>query len=164
MPNWSVQACPKAQRAVWQLPISSDLKCTSVEEIMQKVERFDAGQLVTIFVMLIMGILMGVFVCRRCVADLAMFGVLCCVCVWRHILCNASRGNEWGDFYSQKVRDGSCSTCHAMSCLCLLRSWARFSLGWMWGFDRLNQDCALLFYHRLCHASREDSYEYFNFV
>mmetsp|Transcript_27266 Transcript_27266/g.43778 ORF Transcript_27266/g.43778 Transcript_27266/m.43778 type:complete len:251 (+) Transcript_27266:85-837(+) len=58
-------ACAVERRAVWSLPIASDLACTNVAQVIEEVRRGNAGEIVVIIVMLLVGMCMGVVLCKR---------------------------------------------------------------------------------------------------
>lgn len=57
--------CSVERRAVWSLPIASDLACTNVAQVIEEVRRGSAGEIVVIIVMLLVGMCMGVVLCKR---------------------------------------------------------------------------------------------------
>ena len=57
--------CEKESRVVWSLPIAADLACTNVAQVIEEVRKGSAGEIVVIIVMLLVGMCMGVVLCRR---------------------------------------------------------------------------------------------------
>lgn len=57
--------CAVERRAVWSLPIASDIVCTNVAQVIEEVRRGSAAEIVLIIVMLFVGMCLGVVLCRR---------------------------------------------------------------------------------------------------
>jgi hypothetical protein len=56
--------CTLERRAVWSLPIASDLVCTNVAQVIEEVKRGSVAEIVVIVVMLFVGMCLGVLLCR----------------------------------------------------------------------------------------------------